>query len=86
MSDTEDQHDEEIVFDSADEVVRAYSIFPKFPKPRAVQSLSKTARIAYVVDSFVKELQNAGAVLRVELTEFPVGLGRKLNLPRHDAS
>lgn len=59
MSNAENQHDQEIVCDFANEPVRAYSIFPKFPKSGAVQSLSEAARIVQLGESFMKEPQNA---------------------------
>jgi hypothetical protein len=34
--------------------------------------------------AFLKELQNAGAVLRIEFAEFPVGSLGQLNVPGHD--
>jgi hypothetical protein len=76
MSNAKNQHDQEIVCDFANEPVRAYSIFPKFPEAGAVQSLSEAARIVQLGDSFMKEPQNALTVLRVELTELPVSLER----------
>lgn len=76
MSNPEDQNKQAVVFNFADEPVRAYSVFPKFSKAGAVQRLSDPARIIQISYSFMKKLQKALGVLRVELLQFPVGLDR----------
>lgn len=76
MSNPEDQNKQAVVFDFADKPVRAYSIFPEFSKAGAVQRLSDSARIIQFSYSFMKKLQNAPDVLRVELLQFPVGFDR----------
>jgi hypothetical protein len=86
MSDADDQHDEQVVFDLADDAEWAYSIFPEFAEARAVQSSSQAARIVELANPAVKELEDTRALLRVEVAEFASSLDRYLNLPRHNAS
>lgn len=65
MSNPEDQNKQAVVFDFADEPVRAYPVFPKFSEARSLQRLSDFARIIQLTHSFKKKFQNAPGVLRV---------------------
>lgn len=76
MSNSEDQNKQAVVFDFADEPVRAYTVFPKFSKAGAMQRFPDFAGIIKISHSFVKKFQNTPGVLRVEILQFPVGLDR----------
>lgn len=86
MSNPKNEHNKPVVFDFTNDSVGAHSVSPKFPETGALQRRSDAARIVQPGDSFMKEFQNPPGVLRVEFLQFPVGLGRQLNLPCHDAS
>jgi hypothetical protein len=66
MSDAENQDDQSVVFDFADKAVIADPVFPELPQPGAVQRFPDAARIVQLRYPFVKELQDALGVLRVE--------------------
>lgn len=76
MSNAENKNDQAVIFDLADEPVIADAISPELPKPRVVQSLSNAPWIVQPGHAFMKELQDAPGVLRVELAQLPVRLDR----------
>jgi len=76
VPDAGDQHDQVLAFDLADEPVIAHVVFPELPKLRAVQGLSDAAGIVKLGYQLMEELQDALSVLRVELAQFPLNLGR----------
>ena len=86
MAYAEDEHQQALIFYLADEPIISQAIFPKFSEARTLQRLSHAARIVQFGDSFLKEYQDALALLRIELAEFPLRRGGKLNLPGHDVS
>jgi hypothetical protein len=79
MADAKNQNEQPIVFDLADEPVITNAVFPELPELGAVQSLSDASRIVQSSDAFVEKLQDALALLRVELAQFAVNLGREFN-------
>src|SRR5258706_15550879 len=85
MAGAENENKQPVVFNLADQAVIAHAVFPELPELRTVQGLSDAA---WVVQrgAFVKNLQDGLALLRVELAQFAVDLGRQLNLPGHAAS
>ncbi len=60
-------------------------VFPKLPGLRTLQGLADGARIVQWGEAFVKEFQDALALLRIELVQFADDLGGELNLPGHAA-
>lgn len=82
----EDEDNQAIALDLANEPVIAHAAFPKFAEPQTLQRLTDAARILEPRYSFVEEFQDAPGVLGVELFQFALRRGRKLNLPGHDAS
>jgi len=76
MPNAESQYDQAVIFDPADEPVIPNTVFPELPKPRTVQRFSDASGIVQLRDSVPKELEDAPAVLRVELAKFPVGSRR----------
>src|SRR4029077_19542067 len=86
MAGAENQNEEPVVFDLADEAVISHSVFPELSEFGTLQGLTNTAWVIQWGDAFVKELQDAFTLLRVELSQFAVNLGREFNLPSHAAS
>src|SRR5882762_1738066 len=86
VADTENENQQPIVFDLADEPVVADAVFPELAEFGTLQSLTDTARVVQSGDAFVEKFQDALALLRVELAQFVVNLGREFNLPGHAAS
>ena len=67
VADAKNQSEQLFVFDLVDEPVIANAVFPKLAELRTVQGLSDAARVVQWGDAFVKELQDALALLRSSL-------------------
>jgi hypothetical protein len=79
VADAKNENDEPVVFDLADEPKITDAVFPKLAEFGAVQGLTDASRIVQWGDAFVKEFQDALALLRVEFAQFAVNLGGKFN-------
>jgi len=79
MSDAKNENEQPFVLDLADEPVITHAVFPELSKLGASQSLTNAAWVIQWGETFVKELQNAPALLWVELAQFAVDLGGEFN-------
>src|SRR6266852_2712080 len=86
VANAENKNHQSIVFDLADEPVITHAVFPELAELGALQSLTNAAWVIQWGDAFVEKLQDALALLRVELAQFAVDLGGEFNLPGHAAS
>ncbi len=67
MADAKNQHDQAVIFNFANEPVIAYAVFPELAEARALKRPSDAAWIIESSEATAEELQDALAVLRVEL-------------------
>jgi hypothetical protein len=86
VADAEDEHNQAVVLNLADEPEIADSILPKFAEFRTAECLADAARITPDGHAFSQELEDALAVLRVQLAEITIRSFREFNDPGHDVS
>jgi len=79
MAYAKNQNEQPFVLDLADEPVITHTVFPELSKLGALQSLTNAAWVIEWGETFVKELQDAPALLWVELAQIAVDLGGELN-------
>ena len=79
VAEAKNQNEQPFVLDLADEPVITHTVFPELSKLGASQSLTNAARVIQWGETFVKELQDALALLWVELAQIAVDLGGELN-------
>src|ERR1035437_151241 len=83
VADADDQDANEFIFDAGDDSIIADAIFPKVAKLSSLQRLANAARIFKGSDALEEKAVDAVSYLRIEMAQFTLGYGVKINRQCH---